>query len=200
MTSSPPRPAQPLFPAQFHAALPELRPLSEALYGALSQPMNQADPYAEIAWQLAKALAFLLNTADRSGDHAALMEGLGQVSDSTATAASRARALLATGVPVLTLAADRAAARDNRTALSDSLTTRITAELLTADEHGNSYGGPRDLLDMELTGDSIAVKRELHAPMRAPCWTETPCCAPSAPPTTAPPRLRVSIQMTSPPV
>ncbi|MGW4412639.1 hypothetical protein ACWEJ6_52225, partial [Nonomuraea sp. NPDC004702] len=106
MTSSPLAPGPAAVPGtEFRAALPELRTLSEALYGTLSQPMNQADPYAEIAWQLAKALAFLLNAADRSGDHAALMEGLGQVSDSTATAASRARALLATGVPVLTLTA-----------------------------------------------------------------------------------------------
>ncbi|MEU1729253.1 hypothetical protein [Nonomuraea sp. NPDC005692] len=163
MTSSTPAPGPAAVPgAEFHAALPELRTVSDALYGALSQPMNQSDPYAEIAWQLAKALAFLLNAADRSGDHAALMEGLGQVSDSTATAAARARALLAAGVPVLTLAADRAADRENRTALGDSLTTRVTAELLTADEHGDSYGGPRDLLDVELTGDSIAVKSELH--------------------------------------
>ncbi|MER6582216.1 hypothetical protein [Nonomuraea sp. NPDC001023] len=152
MTSSAPAPGPAAVPgAEFHAALPELRTLSEALYGALSQPMNQADPYAEIAWQLAKALAFLLNAADRSGDRAALLEGLGQVSDSTATAAFRARALLAAGVPVLALATGRAADRENRTALGDSLTTRVTAELLTADEHGDSYGGPGDVIDGILT-------------------------------------------------
>ncbi|MEU1390682.1 MULTISPECIES: hypothetical protein [unclassified Nonomuraea] len=84
------------------------------------------------------------------------------MSESTVLPLCVQEALLAAGVPVLTLAADRAADRDNHTALGDSLTTRVTAELLTADEHGDSYGGPRDLLDVELAGDSIAVKGELH--------------------------------------
>ncbi|MGR6924237.1 hypothetical protein ACU635_59090 [[Actinomadura] parvosata] len=66
MTASPPVPgAATAAGPEFRAALPALRAAQQALFGALSEPMNRADPYAETAWRLAKALSFLLHAADR---------------------------------------------------------------------------------------------------------------------------------------
>jgi hypothetical protein len=141
--------------------LPALRAAQEALFGALSEPMNRADPYAETAWRLAKALSFLLDAAD-AADSMALMRDLTEVGDSTAAVAARARALLATTVPVLDLARFYDDYRLTRAALGDSVATRVTVELLDGGDGEDGYDGPRDVLDVELAGGSVAVKSVRH--------------------------------------
>lgn len=163
MTTPPPAPSPAEPGTEFRAALPHLRTATETLFGALLEAMNRADPYAEAAWRLAKALSFLLDAADHgTADRTTLMADLTEVGDSTALAAARARALLAAAVPVLDLARFYDDYRLNRSALGESLATRITVELLDGGDGEDGYAGPRDVLDVELAGESVSVKSERH--------------------------------------
>ncbi|MCP2353423.1 hypothetical protein HD597_000443 [Nonomuraea thailandensis] len=143
--------------------MPALRHAQEALFGALSESMNRDGVYAETAWRLVKALSFLLDAADRdTADPTGLMGDLTEVGDSAAAVAARVRALLAAAVPVLDLACFYDDNRLNRAALGDSVATRVTVELLEGGGGDGGYAGPRNVLDAELAGASMAVKRVRH--------------------------------------